>query len=228
MRQVDNFAVAALDLRTANILMDLIDKKLSIPIKRQGYLDMYNGVDVLQTKHYIRINIKTFIEKAFKQHIVIWMKTSYPTPNHSTPLPSSDQDWIKKFNLAIGDPDAKIQAQLAKKHQLTYCSGVGELIWAMTTCQPDLAYTGIKLSQSNSCPHNLHYHGLKNSLKFLYNSRDNGLYFWHTAPRPELPEGPPPIINSNCQDLMLEKQPNFDPLVAHAYANSNWATCPKT
>jgi hypothetical protein len=63
------------------------------------------------------------------------MKTSYPTPNRSTPLPSSsDQDWIKKFNLAIGDPDAKIQAQLTKKHQLMYRSGVGELIWAMTTC----------------------------------------------------------------------------------------------
>jgi hypothetical protein len=134
MRQVDDFAVAAPDLRTADILMDLIDGKLSIPIKRQGYFDMYNGVDVLQTKHYIRINIKTFIEKAFKQHIATWMKTSYPTPNRSTPLPSSDQDWITKFNLAIGDPDAKIQAQLEKKHQLRYRSGVGELIWVMTTC----------------------------------------------------------------------------------------------
>jgi hypothetical protein len=128
MRQVDNFAVAAPDSRTANILMDLINKKISIPIKCQGYLNMYNGVNVLQTKHYIRINVKIFIEKAFKQHIATWMKTSYPTPNHSTPLPSSDQDWIKKFNLAIGDPDAKIQAQHAKNHQLMYRSGVEELI----------------------------------------------------------------------------------------------------
>jgi hypothetical protein len=29
--------------------MDLIDDRMKIPIKRQGYLDMYNGVDVLQT-----------------------------------------------------------------------------------------------------------------------------------------------------------------------------------
>jgi hypothetical protein len=116
MHQVDDFAVAAPDSHMANILMDLIDKKISIQIKRQGYLDMYNGVDVLQTKHYIRINVKTFIEKAFEQHIATWMKTSYPIPNRSTPLPSSDQDWIKKLNVAIGNPDAKIQAQLAKKH----------------------------------------------------------------------------------------------------------------
>ncbi len=66
MHQVDNFVVTVLDSRTADILMDLINKKISIPIKRQGYLDMYNGVDVLQTKHYICINVKTFIEKAFE------------------------------------------------------------------------------------------------------------------------------------------------------------------
>jgi hypothetical protein len=50
MRQVDDFAVASPDERTASILLDMIDDKLTIPMKRQGFLDMYNGVDVLQTK----------------------------------------------------------------------------------------------------------------------------------------------------------------------------------
>jgi hypothetical protein len=49
MRQVDNFAIAAPDATTSDILMDMIDDRLKIPIKRQGYLDMYNGVDVHQT-----------------------------------------------------------------------------------------------------------------------------------------------------------------------------------
>ncbi len=47
--QVDNFAVAAPDEQTANVLLDMIDNKLTIPMKRQGFLDMYNGIDVLQT-----------------------------------------------------------------------------------------------------------------------------------------------------------------------------------
>ena len=38
--QVDDFAIAAPDERTANILLDLIDDELSIPMKRQGYLDL--------------------------------------------------------------------------------------------------------------------------------------------------------------------------------------------
>jgi hypothetical protein len=60
------------------------------------------------------------------------MKSSYPMPARSTPL-QSDAKWLKKFNTAVGDPDPKVQASLAKSMQLTYCSGIGELIWAMTT-----------------------------------------------------------------------------------------------
>ena len=113
---------------------------------------MYNGIDILQTRYYIKINLKTFINKIFEPYLATWMKTAYPSPAHSTPLPS-DPTWLKKFNVVVGDPDTKIQAQLAKTMQLNYRSGVGKLIWAMTTCRPDLSYASVKLSQSNSCPH---------------------------------------------------------------------------
>ena len=169
LRQVDDFAIAAPDAKTSDLVMDLIDDKLTILIKRQGYLDMYNGVDVYQMLDYIKINIKTFVDKAFAKHISTWMKTSYPTPNRSTPLPS-DNKWLKLFNNTTGDPNPKRQASLAKEQQLSYRSGVGELIWAMTTCRPDLAYTAVKLSQSNTAPDTIHYNGLKHALKFLYNS----------------------------------------------------------
>ena len=138
---------------------------------------MYNGIDVIQTRYYIKLNIKTYIEKIFEPYFSTWMKTSYPSPAGSTPLPS-DATWLKKFNAAIGDPDTKAQAKLAKTMKLNCRSSVCELIWAMTTCRPDLAYSSIKLSQSNSCPHELHFHRLKHALKLMYNSREDGLYFW--------------------------------------------------
>ena len=149
MQQADDFTIATPDAKTSNMLMDLIDNKLSIPIKQQGYLDMYNGVDIYQTHDYIKINIKTFVDKAFAKHISTWMKTLYPTPNQSAPLPSDDK-WLKLFNNATGDPDPKRQATLAKDQQLSYRSGIRELIWAMPTCCHDLAYTAVKLSQSNT------------------------------------------------------------------------------
>ncbi len=113
-----------------------------------------------------------------------------------TPLPS-DQNWLKKFNNATGDPDKKIQAKLAKDMKMAYQSGVGEIIWAMTTCCPDLAYVGVKLLQSNHCHHEHHYHGLRHALKYLYVMRDDGIYFWCTQPRMELKEGPLPVVQSS-------------------------------
>jgi hypothetical protein len=227
MRQVDDFAVVAPDAKTSNMLMDLIDEKLSIPIKRQGYLDMYNGIDIYQTGHYTKLNIKTFIKKVFEQHIATWMKTSYPTPNLSMPLPHHPK-WIKKFNASTGNPPKKVQAALAKSMQLTYLSSIGKLIRAMTMYHPNLAYTSVKTSQSNTCPDEIHYHGLKHALKFLYDSWDDGLYFWRMTPRLEFPKGPIPTINSNKSNILLDGQPQFDPLIAHAYANLDWATCSKT
>jgi hypothetical protein len=45
-RQVDNFAIAASDECTTNMLLDMIDDELSIPLKRQGLLDTFNGINV--------------------------------------------------------------------------------------------------------------------------------------------------------------------------------------
>jgi hypothetical protein len=125
--QVDDFAIAAPNAKTSDMLMDLIDEKISIPIKQKGYLDMYNGINIYQTCHYIKLSVKKFIEKVFECHIATWMKISYPTPNHSTPLPPQPK-WIKKLNAATGDPDKKVQAALAMRMQLPYRSSVGKLM----------------------------------------------------------------------------------------------------
>ena len=227
MRQVDDFAIAAPDAHTADVLLDMLDDKLSIPIKRRGHLDMYNGVDILQTRHYIRLSCTSFIDKISEKYLSTWMKHMYALSTRPTPFPT-DSTWWSDFNKAIGDPDEKHQASLSKEMQLTYRAGVGELIWAMTTCRPDLAFASVKLSQSNSCPHKIHYHGLKQALKYLYSSKEDGIYFWQTAPRMDLPDGPLPPIHSNKQDLLLDNRPQHDASVLLAYADSDWATCVKT
>jgi len=154
MRQVDDFAIGAPDAHTADVLLDMLDDRLTIPIKRQGHLDMYNGVDILQTRHYVRLSCTSFIDKICEKYMATWMKHMYAPSTRPTPLPT-DPAWWKEFNKATGDPDVMVQASLAKEMQLSYSTGVGELIWAMTTCRPDLAFASVKLSQSNSCPHKI-------------------------------------------------------------------------
>jgi len=62
-RQVDDFAIAALAKKTANIFLDMIDNHLTIPLKIQGLLDMFNGINISQTSHYIKIDCLTYINK---------------------------------------------------------------------------------------------------------------------------------------------------------------------
>jgi hypothetical protein len=59
MRQVDDFAIAAPDECTANILLNMLDKKLTMTIKRQGLLDMFNGTNVVQTRDYLKVDCHT-------------------------------------------------------------------------------------------------------------------------------------------------------------------------
>jgi len=112
--------------------------------------------------------------------------------------------------------------------QIKYRGSVGELIWAMTTCRPDIAFTSVKLSQSNSRPAEIHYHGLKHAIRYLYTTKTDGLYYWRTHPRPDLPNLPLPTIKSNAQDLLLDNCPDHEASIAVAYGNSDWATCVKT
>jgi hypothetical protein len=188
---------------------------------------MYNGVDVHQTRDYIKLTCTTFIDKISEKYLATWMKHMYASSSHPTPFPS-DANWWRDFNAAIGDPDPKEQATLAKSMQLSYRAGMGEMIWAMTTCHPDVAFASVKLSQSNSCPHKIHYHGLKHALKYLYSTREDGIYYWRPSPRLDLKEGPLPPVNSNKNDLLLDDRPEHDATIAHAYADSDWATCVKT
>jgi hypothetical protein len=112
--------------------------------------------------------------------------------------------------------------------QIKYCAGVSELIWAMPTCQPDIAFTSVKLSQSNSTPAEHHYLGLKHTIRYLYMTRHDGIYFWRTRQREDLSsDGPLPTINSNPCNLLLEGQPDHNASIAVAYRDSDWATCVK-
>ncbi len=53
MCQVDDFAVAAPSESIANILFDMIDDRLTFPLKRMGLVTLFNGLGITQTADYI-------------------------------------------------------------------------------------------------------------------------------------------------------------------------------
>ncbi len=87
-RQVDNFAIAAPGKQTADILLDMIEDKVKIPLKRQGLLNMFNGINVIQTRDYIKIDCHTYIEKFCSKYMDTWLNKVPTTKNRPTPLPT--------------------------------------------------------------------------------------------------------------------------------------------
>jgi hypothetical protein len=88
--QVDDFAIACEHESTANILLDMLDNKLTIPLKQMGLLDIYNGLDILQTKDFIKITCTTYIECISTKHLASWMKNFNAPTGRPTPLPGRE------------------------------------------------------------------------------------------------------------------------------------------
>jgi hypothetical protein len=102
-RQVDDFAIAAPDERTANILLDMLDDRLSIPLKRQGLLDMFNGIDVTQTRDYIKIDCHSYINKFSEKYLDTWLNKVPMTENrllHFPPMLPGSRSSILPSDLA--------------------------------------------------------------------------------------------------------------------------------
>jgi hypothetical protein len=139
--QVNDFAPAVAEAWIATKVFDLLDSKLRIPMRRQGLIHMYNGLDILQSRYFIKISVATWLSKILQPYFEDWLKI--PSTPFPTPLESSDS-FLKRLYSTVGDSSPKIIAALEKSHGLKYRKAIGELIWPMTTCRPDIAQSTIK------------------------------------------------------------------------------------
>lgn len=63
---MDDFAVACQDTNIANKVIDIISAELSAPMHKLGLITRYNGLDVTQTRDYIKLHSRTYLTKILK------------------------------------------------------------------------------------------------------------------------------------------------------------------
>ena len=148
-------------------------------------------------------------------------------PSRPTPLPTK-KSFMTSFLTAKGDPDPTAQAKLAKQATFGYRNAIGELIYALITCRPDLSYATVRAAQYSACPAKIHFDGVRSILKYLYATKSDGIYFWRPEPNTALRAVDPPEIKSNAHDLLLDGRPIDDPLQLTSYVDAEWGTCPQT
>ena len=226
LRQVDDFAVAASSESVASHVFDLIDDHLTIPLKRLGLITLFNGLNVEQTQYYIKISCKSYIERICEKYLGTWMR-NHVMSTRPTPLPQTDS-FLKSFLSATGEASEQFQSKLSDDMGIKYRNALGEVIYALVTCRPDISYAVVKCAQATIHPHEIHYHGLKHLLKYVYTTRDDGIYYWRLHGNPTLPLVPNPQPKSAMVDLLPNGRPTHDALDVHGYVDSDWATCPRT
>jgi len=135
---------------------------------------------------------------------------------------------MKALQTDEGDPDPIAQRNLEKKMGFSYRSGIGQLVYAMVCYHPDLSFATVKLLQHSTCPGKVHFEGVRHTLKYLYQTRSEGLYFWRTTPRPELESIPLPTILSTEYELLRDKRQHHEALDMHGMSDSDCASCIRT
>lgn len=221
LRQVDDFALATTHSTTAEQMITNIDSHMRISIKNLGLVTLFNGIDVLQTKYYIKIFCATYLAKVQKNHN--W------TPSHrqTYPLPyPADNTYTKMLDTAEPPTTDADKKQLEDKHNIKYRSLIGEIIWPMIKCHPEISYHITKLSQAMANPADAHYSALLQVLQFLMQTQDDGIYYWRDQPREDLPAHPLPTMYPDNHKLDIDPS-EFDDLML-AFSDSDWAACRKT
>ena len=79
----------------------------------------------------------------------------------------------------------------------SYHQSIGELIYTLVTCQPEISFSTIKLSHYSAAPPEIHYEAFKDIYRYLQATKNDGIYYWRKEPRMDLPLGTAPICCHN-------------------------------
>jgi len=219
LRQVDDFAIACTSADTAEMIFKRIDKNLNAPLKREGLTTRYNGVDVIQTAHTIKIHCGVYIEKITKS------KQLGSIPQNEKPRTpmSSDSKFMERFDTTVGPMDDDKRIELERRKGFKYRQATGELLFAMVTCRPDIAHAVLKLTQHNANPDEIHFDAATDVYKYLLSTKDKGIQYWRQQRNNSLPDIPP-----DTTTMGDTHNPEFNPSnvphdLSHAIVDSDWA-----
>jgi deoxyuridine 5'-triphosphate nucleotidohydrolase len=219
LRQVDDFAVAAETAEIATKIIKEIDNYMKIDIKDLGQLERYNGVDIIQSKYSIKLNNPTYLRKIIQEHQ--WMIDETKISNIPIPM-ADDRKHIENIEKALAPANAKERIQLQLRMNFNYRQAIGELIYAMVTCRPDISFPLIKLSQYSQNPAEIHYKAVIQIFRYLHATIDDGLIYWRTQPNQYLPLVPLPTVHKSTYTTMNTSEVD-SPHLMHGAVDSDWA-----
>ena len=168
-RQVDDFAAGSKSLETAELFIAQIREHVRYEFAgmgietEQGVYQRYNGIDVTQTRDYIKVGCETYIDRVLLSHG--WDAPKVKDPPNLVPISTDTANRLVKLEGPLEKtPEAK---SLAKLQGFSYRNVLGELIYAYVIARLDIGYAVCLMARFSGAPHGEHYHALKNICRYL-------------------------------------------------------------
>ena len=121
------------------------------------------------------------------KYLNTWWKDLRDFPNRPLPMVPKET-FMKKFYATEESREAKELEILKKDYGFGYRNCIGDIIYAMVICRPDLSPTAVRFTQYSNKPAPIHSHAVRHAIKYLYMTREDGIYFWRPEPKNTLSE----------------------------------------
>jgi hypothetical protein len=182
-----------------------------------GLVTRFNGVDINQTQHYVKIHAKKYLTKMLQSHG--WLDDK---PTHgTTPFPSDPASLTKLLHGPRPNTDIE-REQLQQEFGFKYRQLMGEIMFAMVKCRPDISIHVIILSQFMDNPGPEHYKALKQVANYLAQTLDTGIHYWRTSPLLDLSNQPIPTLHQDNYQIQETRGTDSEHLIG--FVDSDWAT----
>jgi KUP system potassium uptake protein len=217
-RQVDDFSIACKDPAIAERLIALINARVTTESKGLG--TRYNGIDLLQTRHYLQLSCGTYIRRILQTHG--WEAPAHHESDRHDLVPMSSDSMRTLDSLPPGPLEDTPEYQaLQSTMGFSYRQVLGELIYAYVVCRLDIGYAVTLLSRFANSPCKEHYIALKTVCKYLRATADWGILYWRTSPNDTLPDVP---CAQPSLDPSLPSFPMSAPLELTGFVDAAYAT----
>ena len=159
LRQVDDFSVSAAEQTTCQAIIKLIGSHLTVPLNDLGIIRKFNGVNIQQTRWFVKISCEDYILKILMHHQWQDLKAS------NLPLPMrSDSKYQRELELTPRPTTPHEQLQIQKQAGFSYRMTTGELIYALVVARLDISL--LLLNCVNTMQTRRHY-TIRQSVTFL-------------------------------------------------------------
>jgi hypothetical protein len=171
LRQVDDFSISSEHAITAKAIYDDIHEYCSL-IQEQGPVKLIYGIDILQSRHYIKVSLESYINTMIEEYP--FLQNVPTTDRPSAPL---TEETLRAMELASPPQGSGMKDKLQKEQGFNYRSLLGKLVFAMNCGRFDISFAISKLSQYNDNPCAIHYRALWDVAIYATHTKDKGLIY---------------------------------------------------